>query len=150
MRNAKIENWREASLDDEHMLAKFALLRWDELNELAYRLAGILASNTSTSIRVEAGLLEQALKQIDDSEWRKNQSYLDYLRDRRSERRDYQMLNVWRVIKCDGDCPPGVLTQNGSKWFPRAADKLSDIKIAGFDLTPAPPGGVEIRDVRPK
>jgi len=148
--NKKAGDWGKAALDDEHMLAKFALLRWDELNELAYRLASILSSNKATPIRVDANLLQQALKQIDDSEWRKNQSYLDYLRDRRSERRDYQMLNVWEVKKGDSDCPPEVLEQNGSKWLPKAADKLSDIKIAGFDLVPAPPGGVEIRDMRPK
>src|ERR1017187_5540277 len=139
------KNWGEAELDDKYMLAKFALLRYDELNELAHRLARILIANPRTPVKIDTALLEEALKQIDDSEWRKNKSYVDYLRDRKSERRDYQMLNVWEVKASNDVSPPGVASFNGSKWLAKAADALSEIKIQGFELLPAPPGGVEIR-----
>jgi hypothetical protein len=144
------KQWHEAELDDKFVLAKFALLRYDELNELAYRLARILIASPRTPVRIDTDLLADALKQIDDSEWRKNKSYVDYLRDRRSERRDYQMLNVWEVKGSNGASPPGVACFNGSKWLAKAADALNEIKIEGFDLLPAPPGGVEIRASAPK
>jgi hypothetical protein len=98
-------------------------------------------------VTIDAKLLEEALKQIDDSEWRKNKSYVDYLRDRRSERRDYQMLNVWEVKGDLAALPPEVETLNGRKWLARAADAPTDVKIPGFETHPVPPGAVEIRAV---
>jgi hypothetical protein len=140
-------DWRDAVLDDNYMLAKFALLRYDELNELAYRLAKLLRASPQSPVTIDAKLLEEALKQIDDSEWRKNKSYVDYLRDRRSERRDYQMLNVWEVKGDLAALPPEVETLNGRKWLARAADAPTDVKIPGFETHPVPPGAVEIRAV---
>jgi len=139
-------DWRESELTDDHMLAKFALLRYDELNELAYRIAKILVTNSRPPFKIDESLLTEALIQIDDSEWRKNKSYVDYLRDGRSERRDYQMLNVWKVKNSDEiSAAAQLVSLNGSKWLVRAVDSLKDIKITGFDLAPSPPGGVEIR-----
>ena len=146
----QFKQWFEAKLDDKFLLAKFALLRYDELNELAHRLARILIANPRAPVKIDADLLKAALKQIDDSEWRKNKSYVDYLRDRRSERRDYQMLNVWEVRGSNEASPPGVVAFNGSKWIVKAADAPNEIKIEGFELLPAPPGGVEIRALVPK
>jgi hypothetical protein len=85
---------REQKLDSEFMLAKLALLRWDELDELAYRLATILRLQSPVPRKIPSQLLEKALGKVGDSEWRKNKSYFDFLRDTRSERRDYQMINV--------------------------------------------------------
>ena len=76
------------------MLAKLALLRWDELDELAYRLATILRLQSPVPRKISSELLAKALGKVGDSEWRKNKSYFDFLRDTRSERRDYQMINV--------------------------------------------------------
>lgn len=139
------EDWRESELDHDHMLAKFALLRYDELNELTHRLAKILRDDPQASVKIDEKLLNEALIQIDDSEWRKNKSYVDYLRDRRSERRDYQMLNVWKVEGSDEISASQVIHSNGSKWLGGAADSLKDIKMSGFDLISMPPGGVNIR-----
>jgi hypothetical protein len=85
---------REHKLDSEFMLAKLALLRWDELDELACRLAAILKSQSPAPRKISSQSLEKALSKVGDSEWRKNKSYFDFLRDTRSERRDYQMINV--------------------------------------------------------
>jgi len=84
----------EHKLDSEFMLAKLALLRWDELDELAFRLSAILKSRSPAPRKISSKLLEKALGKVGDSEWRKNKSYFDFLRDTRSERRDYQMINV--------------------------------------------------------
>jgi len=89
---------REDKLDDEFILAKLALLRWDELHELACHLATILKSQSKVPRTVSSKVLERALCEVGDSEWRKNKSYFDFLRDTRSERRDFQMLNIPRHI----------------------------------------------------
>jgi hypothetical protein len=138
-------DWRESELNHDYALAKFALLRYDELNELAHRLARILTATPRAPVKINETLLKEALIEIDDSEWRKNKSYVDYLRDRRSERRDYQMLNVWKVQNSDEASAAQVVLSNGSKWLGGTADSLKDMKIPGFDLVPLPPGGVEIR-----
>jgi len=85
---------RERKLDSQFMLAKFALLRYDELDELASRLASVLKSESAIPRKITSLLLAKALRKVGDSEWRKNKSYFDFLRDTRSERRDYQMVGV--------------------------------------------------------
>lgn len=74
--------------------AKIGELERDELEELASHLAAILKSRTSAPRRISSQVLENALREVGDSEWRKNKSYFDFLRDTRSERRDHQMTNV--------------------------------------------------------
>lgn len=136
--------WKEGAVAREFALAKFALLRWDELQELAYRLAPMLTPGSSSGLVVSAECLREALIRIADSEWRKNKSYLDYQRDTRSERRDYQMLNVWEV---SGDLElPGTTLVNNKRWFSRAIDSRKDISISGFELIPdATPGTLRFR-----
>ncbi|HEV2491913.1 MAG TPA: ATP-binding protein [Terriglobia bacterium] len=138
------DNWSEQRLDDELTLAKFALLRYDELDELAYRLASILRGQSPILRKISSDVLKQALKQVADSEWRKNKSYADFLRDTRSERRDYQMLNVWEVSSRSEPSIPGVDTANARRWLARPVDVQEDIKIPGFTLAFKPLGLVEI------
>jgi hypothetical protein len=104
----------------------------------------VLVANSSPSAKIDENLLARALAQIDESEWRKNKSYVDDLRDRRSERRDYQMLNVWNIRNGDKISAAQRAALNDSKWLVKAADSLKDIKIQGIDLVPSPPGGVAI------
>lgn len=138
-------DWREQKLKPEYALAKFALLRWDELNELAYRLALILKSKTPRPQMVSQEILRQALIEVADSEWRKNKSYSDFMRDMLSERRDYQMLNVWEVESQIAEAIPGVVSKNNKQWLPLAVDSPKDINIPGFDLFPKSIGRLEIR-----
>jgi hypothetical protein len=90
----ELEEIREQELAPEFMLAKLALLRWDELHELAYRLSLALKAMSPMPRKISSDLLTKALREIGDSEWRKNKSYFDFLRDMRSERRDYEMINM--------------------------------------------------------
>lgn len=139
------ERYREQKLDPKLALAKFALLRWDELDELALRLAHRLPAPSSEGEIISADMFRDALDAVADAEWRKNKSYLDYFRDTQSERRDYQMLNFWRVKDTFEASVPDVVVANGSKWLAKTADSLKDINIPGFELFSAPSGGVEIR-----
>lgn len=89
----------EQKLDPEFALAKLALLRWDELDELASRLSRVLKSQAPTTRTISSQMLEAALRKVADSEWRKNKSYFDFLRDGLSERRDYEMINILGRVK---------------------------------------------------
>jgi ATPase family associated with various cellular activities (AAA) len=89
----------EEKLDTEFTLAKLALLRWDELDELASRLSAVLKSKSPTPRTISSGTLEAALRKVADSEWRKKKSYFDFLRDMRSERRDYEMTRTPGRVK---------------------------------------------------
>jgi predicted ATPase len=143
-RAALQEEWREGELLAKFALAKFVLLRWDELNELAYCLAGTL-KNKSNPDKISADILREALMQIADSEWRKNKSYADYERDTRSERRDYSMLKVWSIKGSAEESVSGIESANGGEWLARAVDSLKDIEITGFELVPVAPASVELR-----
>jgi len=99
---------------------------------------------------ISADSLRESLTQIADSQWRKNKSYADYARDEKSQRRDYQMVNVWEVRGNLEISVPGVVFANGSKWLARAIDSLKDFKVPDCELIPVPPGGVQIRALVPK
>ena len=145
MANEATKRWLEEKLACENVMAKFALLRWDELNELAYRLANILKSRESIPRKISAPILAEALTAIADPEWRKNKSYVDYLRDTRSERRDYQMLNVWEFRGKPKKTPPGLVQSNGARWLTAVVDSPKDIEIPGFRLRFKEGGRVEVQ-----
>jgi ATPase family associated with various cellular activities (AAA) len=141
----RIARWREQPLDPRAVLAKMALLRYDELNELAARIAGLLNSEPKTPKSVSLSLLKKALLQVSDSEWRKNKSYVDYIRDTQAERRDYQMSNVWELIGAEANILPGAVVREDTAWFSSTVDSLDEIKIDGFELHEKPPGCIEVR-----
>src|SRR5258708_39674892 len=90
---------REQKLASDLALAKLALLRWDELDELASHLSAVLKSQSPTGRTISSRVLQTALGKVADSEWRKNKSYFDFFRDTHSERRDYEMVNIPGRIK---------------------------------------------------
>jgi hypothetical protein len=128
------EQHREEPVAEESVLAKFALLRWDEIDELALRIAELLKAKSPIPKQISSRLLREALSQVKDSEWRKNKSYLDYLRDTRSERRDYQMLNVWEARGKPKEPVPGLILANHLRWLAKVVSSPRNINIPGFDL----------------
>jgi hypothetical protein len=146
MEQALAAHWTELPLPREYTLAKFALLRYDEIDELAYHLSGILRETTARKITND--ILRRALANVSDSVWRKNKNYSDYLRDIKSERRDYKMLRVWQCTRSVKKPLPGLTPSNGSLWLDRAVDSLNDIDFSGFQLKAKPPGRVHLRSIR--
>jgi hypothetical protein len=140
--------WRNQPLQEKFALAKFALLRWDELNELAVRLAQLLKSASSFDGNVPLEILKAALEQVKDSEWRKNKSYVDFLRDMESQRRDYEMINVWEVANDPAPPPPNpkFITRNKKLWLIDSVDSTADVSgpVPGFKLSFRPGGKVEL------
>jgi hypothetical protein len=148
-READEKQWRERPLNPELALAKFALLRFDELDELAFQLSkALLISSSPVPRRISVEMLRTVLNQIADSEWRKNKSYSDFLRDIQCERRDYQMLNVWEVVGKATDSVPEIHQENGRNWLAKATDVPRDVAISGFELHFEPFGRVYIRPSR--
>ena len=143
-------HWRELGLDNNYILAKFALLRFDELDELAYHLAKALKERSTVARNIPNDILQKALTRVGDSQWRKNKSYSDYFRDLQSERRDYQMLNVWQLAGSVIKAIPGIIELNKEQWLPKAVDSLKDIELSGFDLVAMPNGQVQLRASRSK
>jgi hypothetical protein len=131
-------------------LAKFALLRWDEINELALRLVTILKARSPVPRNISSDVLREALSEVEDSEWRKKKSYVDFLRDTRSERRDYQMLNVWEVRGKPKEAIPGLIPANHLNWIAKVADSPRNVEIPGFQLRFKANGCAEIRRARSK
>jgi hypothetical protein len=137
------DRWREQQLDKNLALAKFVLLRYDELDELAYQLKLILPEKDDTPApSISAATLKQGLAEIADSQWRKNKSYEDYGRDKNSERRDYQMTRVWEVLPASTHTCSITEERNDRKWIRAAVDSIGDIKTKECKLHPQPPGSV--------
>lgn len=145
---ARINYWREQELPPNLALAKFVLLRYDELDELAHQLSEILKSRSRIPRKISTEILREALTKVADSEWRHNKSYLEYLRDLRSERRDFEMLRAWELVDGTKQPIPGVIDMNGSRWLAKPLDSLKDINIPGFRLNPKALGRVQIRTAK--
>jgi hypothetical protein len=108
----------EAALPEEGQLAKFVLLRWDQLDELAYQLAP--STPPAGTFEVDARSLANALKLIKDRRLSRLQTYLDYLDDLEYARRDFQRKPVFEVRNFTGEVAslPEVLKQtNGRLWL---------------------------------
>jgi hypothetical protein len=137
------ERLREQPLESDFALAKFALLRYDEMDELALRLAQIIKSLSPKPRKISQEMLKTALKRINDPEWRKTKSYLDYLRDRRSERRDYEMVNVWEIEGTPVGMA-GLKSTNGVNWLVRTVDSRDEIAIPNHKVSFLPSGRVRV------
>lgn len=144
LEEARIKHWLEQKLDSNLALAKFALIRYDELNELASRIASVLKEQAPTSNSITVDVLRTALGHLADSEWRKNKSYADYFRDVGSERRDYQMLDVWETDLRSDTFFSDLDDANGAVWLRKAVDRPQEIKIPGFQLVFEPHGRVKL------
>jgi hypothetical protein len=139
------KQWLEQRVADEYFLAKLLLLRYDELDELAYHLEQILKEETPTPRTISERTLRQALGRVDDSQWRKNKSYSDYARDEQSERRDYQMLKTWEVVsESVKGRSPEVKPIGDRCWLTRRIDSIHDIQIEGCELQESAPASVRI------
>ncbi len=87
----------ESDLGEEHLLAKFVLLRWDHLEELAHWLAE--SAGDEGALVVSPDLLRRALVRMSDSRLQKHKAYRNFLANRGRSTRDFGKDLVWRVEK---------------------------------------------------
>lgn len=113
----------DVDLPEEWQLAKFVLLRWDQIEELACRL-GSLDDARAQSIKITATNLSLALQRITDRRLSKLQAYFSYLDDITYSRRDFQRKPVYEVVDPSADDLPQELLgchllskSNGKLWL---------------------------------
>ena len=125
----------DAYLPDEMRLAKFILLRWDQIEELAFHVARL--SNGTQSIMLDSNVMSLALDQIADDRLKRLQTYLDYLIDSKQVRRDFQRKPVYSVrnfVPADGVEVPACIERMGElTWlvgsFGTCPEALKDYRL---------------------
>ena len=129
----------------EAQLAKFVLLRWDQIEELACALASRAPSGKA--FEVDAGCLSTALRDIRDQRLSRLQTYLDYLDDVKYARTDFQRKPVFKVRRFEGDeasLPKAVTRTDCGLWLTRSPSKFP-LAIDGYNVVEtSAPGEVDI------
>lgn len=109
----------KGALHDENLLAKFLLLRWDQLDELANIIADLaIQRRRHRDIVIDIQILKRALKRVSDARLAEYTPYLEFLRDRARAGRDFGKELVWLVDAPDNVEVRGLaLTRsNGKVW----------------------------------
>jgi hypothetical protein len=84
------------SLPDSQVLAKFIMLRYDQLDELAVRI-NEEARKPTGRLTVSRDLLSRALRKISDPALRLHKTYSDYMEEGKYLIKDYSKDTVWEV-----------------------------------------------------
>lgn len=84
-------------IDRDQVLAKFILLRWDQLEELAHILLRQASGASAKRMTIDASRLSNALMEMSDSRLREPTPYSALKRDRGLEGRDFGKDVVWLV-----------------------------------------------------
>lgn len=127
--------WREnseASLPPEAQLAKFILLRWDQIDELALRL--VSDAPQSRPIIVDSDSLSAALARIGDHRLSRLHTYLEYLDDCEYARRDFRRKPIFAVqAPMPGELPPEVVRNAKGLWLPCESGSCPE-RVAGYTV----------------
>lgn len=135
-----IEKTKGKPLPPKHTLAKFAMLRFDELNELALHLRDGLATQKT----ITKNILKAALLKINDA---KSRSLSEYCRFRSDplyyERFDASRNAVWVVTAIQGLADgagipsPVVEIPNGMKFVKATVGSMTNVEVPGFQVEAA-------------
>jgi len=137
---AKEYHRRDGELSTEFILAKFALLRFDQIRELAWWLAR-QGKYSETQPTISSEGLRDCLDEFDDQRLRRYAPYMDFGRDQKYAKRPNRMLNVWRVQGFDsGTLPKGFAKSGDSVWA--ASEDSEPPKVSGYSAEAIPPGTV--------
>jgi hypothetical protein len=154
---AKSEDVRKAKSEDpiqpKDVLCKFALVRFDELNEIALRVADLIEEDGL----ITAAVLEQGLLQMRDGKVRGLGEYCRFISDPGNyERFDASRMGLWRVLEAEGlDLSaqkqlPSPLEEHGGEIFAKAPiGTHENIRLPGYEPILCPPsttlGAVRLR-----
>jgi hypothetical protein len=106
----------KARLNKKQSLAKFLLIRWDQLDELAANITRAVREHGLQ--RVDIKSLNTALQQMSDPFLDEALPYIRYLRSVEYERRDFSKAIVWQVDPAASlKRGAGFRLGNGKKWF---------------------------------
>jgi hypothetical protein len=125
----------------EAVLAKFALLRFDELGELALNLK----RDVEHSLPITSARLAEALRRIHDGRWRGPQEYESYLRGPSFERLDLTKTHIWRVKGSPTRLSSPFIKAIGEELFLIAPVRsVSDVSIPQHEIVSMSHGRVRI------
>lgn len=142
---AKREMLKASVLPPENVLFKFALLRFDELGELALHLR----SRLGTSSIVSREILELSLKDLKDSSWRNLGEYERYLSDPGYQRRDFTKNSAWKVVNAVnlGKAAPACVQSragDGVKILVAPLNRPEEFEYRGYKAIAAGPGRTRV------
>jgi ATPase family protein associated with various cellular activities (AAA) len=139
---------KEKPLPADCMLAKFILLRWDQLEELSHRLRRAGGGN-DLKLAITADSLSSALAEIADVRLAAADTYTDYGEERGFARRDFGKHKVW-VIEGSFEEPPTkrCVWAGDSWWLSGAIESVRELaeefEKMGWRVEEAQPGTVRI------
>jgi DNA-binding HxlR family transcriptional regulator len=128
-----------------NVLFKFALLRFDELGELALHLRSRLAGNSVVTKK----MLAESLREMKDGKWRNLGEYARYLSDPEYERRDFTKNSAWLIVNSEelGSSPPAVVQKRRGDAKQILVSPINDpvkLEVSGYLVKPAGPGKVRL------
>lgn len=109
----------EASLAKAQLLAKFIMLRWDQLEELAVNLIDQFPSSVKT-INITAQSLQTALDRIADPSLQFQKTYCDFKKASKYSMKDFGKEIVWQVsnLSPKNNYSPPLEIANDKVWLP--------------------------------
>jgi hypothetical protein len=133
----------------ESTLSKFALVRWDELNEIALRLARLMSGDAL----ITTELLERSLRQMKDGKVRSLDEYCRFISDPEGyERFDASRMGLWLVLEAEDldlsvfEPLPSPFERRGELFFARAPiGTHENIRFLGYEpvlCTPKSKGAI--------
>lgn len=136
------------SLPEEHVLAKFIMLRWDQLDELAYHINDICGAG---SLTVPRDVLFRALQKISDPRLQMRKTYCDYKRAGKYSIKDYSKDTVWHVenLPSTVNYAPPLSASNEKVWL-TCSEPPEKIVSGGFSFEKGSLGRVRALPVRRK
>jgi hypothetical protein len=119
---------KHEAISSTHLLAKFILLRWDQLEELVLRMLGILG-DVGTTITISKALLTAALAEISDPSLQSTKTFLNFADSAKYSMRDHGKEKVWEVkgLPTNQKYPEPMSVNNGKVWL-RSVDSPHDVK----------------------
>jgi SpoVK/Ycf46/Vps4 family AAA+-type ATPase len=117
----------EMPIDPAQMLAKFVLLRWDQLDELVKA-----AINDS---KITENIMKTALAEVHDRKLLVRAPYIDFVSDLKYPRRDFDKHWVWIAEGFDRPYEPEIVERNGKRWLVVRRSDSPPEQVCGFQLT---------------
>ena len=119
----------KCELDENDRLAKFVLLRWDQLDELASNL-----QTSAGTLRVDEEVMKRALNAIADRKLLERAPYVDFVNDLDRQGRDFDKELVWIAEGFDKEYKPEVVERNGKLWLVVRHAESPSPDLHGFHL----------------
>ena len=137
-------------LPEEHILAKFILLRWDQIDEFVFRLKQSIGSS-SGALTISREQCQTALKEISDNNLQLLKTYCDYRRGANYVINNYSKDTVWEVenlpASASYDLP--LISANGRVWL-TTLDNPSQSTAGGYIFKKTSLGRLQASPIRTK